>query len=87
MAQGDFKVCDIDVRIYKRSDRRVSVERFAATELFFRFLQITIADVFTDGVTENEIERGLNAHTFCGRADNDGELDFEVGYKVIKFGD
>src|SRR5262245_24778922 len=68
----------MNIRINKWSDRCISVERFATTELLFRFLQIAIANVFTDGVAENEIVRGINAHIFCVRADDDGKLDFEI---------
>ena len=74
----DFKIANINVSINKRPDRRVGVKRLAAPKLFFRFLQITIADVFADGVTKNEIVRCIPAHIFRGRADDNGKFGFEI---------
>src|SRR5207248_4143209 len=64
LPESDVNVGHIDIRIDEWSDRGVGVERFAATELLLGFLQIAIADVFTNAVAKNEIARVLGADVF-----------------------
>ena len=70
-------IAHIDIGIYEGSDRRVGVERFAATKLLLLFLQIAIGDIEADRVTENVIECIVRTDIFRARADHDGQLNFE----------
>ena len=60
LPKRDRQIADIDLGVNEWPDRRVGVERFAARELFLGFLQVAIADVFANRVTENMIERALD---------------------------
>src|SRR6478609_3030621 len=77
-------VAHIGIGIYEGSDRRVGVERFAATKLLLLFLQIAIGDIEADRVTENVTERILRADIFRARADHDGQLNFKLGLVLSK---
>ena len=66
LPQLNRQIADLDVGINKRTDRRVGIERFAAAELFFGFLQIAIADIETDGVAKDKIGASLS-ETFFAR--------------------
>ena len=57
LAQLYRGVAHIRIGIHEGSDRRVGVERFAATKLLLLFLQIAIGNIEADGVTKNVIER------------------------------
>ena len=59
LPESDFKIGHIDIRIDEWSDRGVGVERFTAAELFLRLLQIAVADIEADRVTEDKIVRPL----------------------------
>src|ERR1700761_1837109 len=77
-------VAHIRIGIYEGSNWRVGVERFAATKLFFLFLQIAISDIEADGVTENVIECIIRADIFRARADHDPEFSFKISFVLGK---
>ena len=56
LAQLQRQIADVHLRINTGSDRRVSINRFAPRELLLRFLQIAIADVFRNRVSENVLK-------------------------------
>ncbi len=49
-------------------------------KLLFRFLQIAIADVLPDCVTEDVFERVLERDVFRAGADHDRELGLEISF-------
>src|SRR5205807_2941855 len=57
LPQFQRQIANIDIGINKRPDWRVSIERFAAPKLLFRLLQVAIADIETDRIAENKVER------------------------------
>ena len=67
-------VAYIGIGIHEGSDRRIGVERFAATKLLLLFLQIAIGDIEADGVTENVLECIVRADIFRASADHDGQF-------------
>ena len=58
LAQRYFEVADLDFAVNEWSHWRVGVERFTARKLLFGLLQVAIADIEPDGVTENVVGRG-----------------------------
>ena len=77
-------VAHIGIGINEGSDRRIGVERFAATKLFFLFLQIAIGDIEGDGVTENMLECIVCADIFRASAGHDGQFSFKIGLVLGK---
>ena len=77
-------VAHIGIDIDEGSDRRVGVERFAATKLLLLFLQIAIGDIEADRVTENVTERILRADIFRARADHYSQFSFKIGLMLGK---
>src|SRR5438045_1680736 len=75
LPECNVEIGRVDSTIDERSYRSVGVERFAASKLLFRLLQISVANVLADGVTKDEIECAIPAHIFCCRRDHDGELN------------
>src|SRR5881394_4142363 len=73
------RVAYISIGINEGSYRRIGVERFTTSKLLLLFLQIAIGDIEADRVTENVIECIVRAHIFRARADQDGQLNFELG--------
>jgi len=84
LPESNFKIGHIDIRVDEWSNRRVGIERFAATKLFLGFLQIAVADVFADGVAENKITCLLDADIFCTCANDDGQFGFKIGLMLGK---
>ena len=72
-------IAHIRIGIHERSDRRIGVERFAATKLLLLFLQIAIGDIETDCVTENVIECIVCADIFRASANHDSQFSFKIG--------
>ena len=48
--------------------------------MFFRFLQIAVADVEPDRVAEDVLQGAFRGNVFRPAPDDDGQLGFEVGF-------
>src|SRR5207237_2213378 len=77
-SQINRQIANIDIGINERLDRGVSVEGFAAPKLLFGFLQVAVADIEPNRVTENKIGRAFGGNIFRFAADHDRELGLEV---------
>ena len=84
LPQRDRQVRDFHPGVNKRAHRRVGVERFRASELFFGCLEIAVADIFADRITEDMLECAVRRQVLRARADDHSQFQLEMRLMLRK---